>query len=81
MSYKIVKTTTDNKETAEKITNSLLQANLSPCVQIFDSCKSHYIWKEKIVKENEFIIEIKTNSNIMNQVLKTILKHHLINLP
>ena len=75
MNYKIIKTSTNDIKIANKISKDLLDCNLSPCVKIFDS-NTYFKWNDQIVNENEFIIEIKTTSNHMSKVIKTILSYH-----
>ncbi len=46
--YCIISTTTDTKENAEMITQTLLQKKLVACVQS-DTIMSSYRWQEKII--------------------------------
>ena len=66
--FKIIETSTDKLIIAEKISQSIINSKLSPCVQIIDGIKSYYIWKNKIVSSNEYTIKIKTVENHINKI-------------
>ena len=66
--FKIIETSTDKLIIAEKISQSIIDSKLSPCVQIIDGIKSYYIWKNKIVSSNEYTIKIKTVENHINKI-------------
>jgi periplasmic divalent cation tolerance protein len=66
--FKIIETSTDKLLIAEKISQSIIDRKLSPCVQIIDGIKSYYIWKNKIVSSNEYTIKIKTVENYINKI-------------
>tara|TARA_B100000029_G_C17567028_1_gene955391 strand:+ start:1942 stop:2262 length:321 start_codon:yes stop_codon:yes gene_type:complete len=83
LNYKIVKTTTDSKTVARKISKKVISKGFSPCVQILDSdgCEANYSWKGKIESEKEFILEIKTVSSVLKDVVEVIKKHHNYDIP
>ena len=66
--FKIIETSTDKLIIAEKISQSIINSKLSPCVQIIDGIKSYYIWKNKIVSSNEYTIKIKTVEKHINKI-------------
>ncbi len=66
--FKIIETSTDKLLIAEKISQSIINSKLSPCVQIIDGIKSYYIWGNKIVSSNEYTIKIKTVENHINKI-------------
>jgi len=66
--FRIVETTTDKLIIAEKMSKTIIYSKLSTCVQIIDGVKSYYIWKDKIVSSNEYIIKIKTVQNNINKI-------------
>lgn len=70
--YIQVITTTDSETKAEEIAKELLGKKASSCVQIFP-VKSHYRWKGKIEKSNEFILFIKgKNFESIQKIIKSI---------
>ena len=66
--FKIIETSTDKLIIAKKISQSIIDRKLSPCVQIIDGIKSYYIWKNKIVSSNEYTIKIKTVEKHINKI-------------
>ena len=66
--FRIIETTTDCIKVAEKISQSILDSKLSPCVQIIDGIKSNYIWNNKVEFSNEYIVKIKTVEKHINKI-------------
>lgn len=76
----IILTTTDNVETAEKISESLLKEKLVACVQI-DSVRSFYNWGTSLEKSEEFRLQIKALSKDYADIEKTIINLHDYDIP
>lgn len=76
----IIRTTTDDKEEAQDLALLLVKNKLSACVQIYP-IESVYTWENKIEKDNEFMLEIKTTSDIFEKVRDFILKNHSYEVP
>ena len=57
--YCIVTTTCDKLEIANKIIDTLLKKRLVSCCQM-SKVESSYWWEDEIVKEPEFLIQMKT---------------------
>ena len=71
-----VVTTACNKiEIADKIINSLLEKRLVSCCQMY-TIQSSYWWDDKIVKEPEFFIQMKTKKSLFEEVKEEILRLH-----
>ena len=79
MAY-IVITTTDKKEEAELIAESLLKKRLAACVQIM-RINSMYWWKGNIEKANEYLCFIKTKENLYKEVEEHIKNMHSYTVP
>jgi len=77
----IVYTTTNQKETAEKLADFLLQERLSACVQIIGPFKSSYRWNGKIEENNEFMLIIKTKESLFKKVNEAIKSLHNYKVP
>ena len=58
-----------SKEEAEKIAKELLQKKLIACANIFP-ISSLYLWKGKIEERNEFVLLVKTNKEVEEEVKK-----------
>lgn len=79
--FKIIETSTDRLIIAEKISKSIINSKLSTCVQIIQGIKSYYIWKNKIVSSNEYIIKIKTVPKHINKISLIIKEKSNYNVP
>jgi periplasmic divalent cation tolerance protein len=76
-----VNTTTDNKNIATNIAELLVNGGLSPCVQICDSIMSIYKWKDKLQRENEYLLTIKVKDKKINDVKRLIMENHNYDTP
>lgn len=72
--------TNPNKKTAEKIAQHLLKKRLTACVNAFP-ISSFYWWKKKIVKDQEWVLIIKTRANYFSKIKKEIEKIHPYQIP
>jgi len=77
---RIVRTTIDDKEKAEEISERLVEERLVACVNIIP-VRSVYRWKNKIEKEDEFVMTIKTRENLVDDVIERIKQLHPYELP
>ncbi len=73
--YCIITTTCDKVETANKIIDTLLQKRLVACCQM-TKIESRYWWKDEIVKEPEFLIQMKAKKDLFKEIEKEILNIH-----
>ncbi len=78
--YCTVTTTTDNRENAELITQTLLQDELVACVQA-SSIESAYRWKGQIINSKEIRLDIKTKVSLFAEVKETIERLHTYDVP
>ena len=76
----IIRTTTNDKEEAQDLALLLVKNKLSACVQIYP-IESVYTWENKIEKDKEFMLEIKTTSDNFEEVRDFILKNHSYEVP
>ena len=79
--FRIIETTTDSITVAEMISESIISSKLSPCVQIIDNVKSHYIWENQIESSNEYTIKIKTVESHLNKISSIIKKKSNYDVP
>lgn len=70
--YCVVTMTCDKLEIANKIIDTLLKKRLVSCCQM-SKIESTYWWKGEIVKEPEFLIQMKTKKDLFKEVEKEIL--------
>jgi len=78
--YCIVSTTTDSKENAEAITQSLLQKKLVACVQS-STTDSSYHWEGKIIFSKERLLQMKTKKSLFAMIKKEIEALHTYDVP
>lgn len=76
----IILTTTNDQQVVDKITTSLLEANLAACIQV-DNVVSYFKWEGKISSVLEYRIVIKARSDNYNTIEKVITDIHDYDLP
>jgi len=74
-------TTTDTKETAERIARRLLERRLAGCVQVSGPITSSYWWKGKIETSEEWACAIKTRAEQYPEVEREICAVHPYEVP
>lgn len=81
MSYIIILSNTNSMDSAETIANFLVKEKLAACVNIVPKIKSIYTWQNKIEKEKEVLMLIKTKQSLFNQVKEKITLLHPYEVP
>lgn len=76
----IIETTCPNLASAEKLTTEILNQNLAACIQLVE-IKSRYIWKEKIVSDEEILLRIKSRKSLFSELENTIKNLHDYEVP
>ncbi len=76
----IVKTTCFSKKEAKNIANILIKKKLAACIQI-NKIKSFYKWEDKICRDKEFLLSIKTRKKSFSKIKKEIKKLHSYDVP
>jgi periplasmic divalent cation tolerance protein len=74
-------TTVEKRSDAEKMAEHLLERRLAACVQIMGPISSHYRWKGKIEKAEEWLCFIKSKKSIYHKIEKAIIKLHPYEIP
>ena len=74
--FVIIETTTNDIKIANLISKTLLDKQLSPCVQTIKNVISSYLWKNKVLTDNEIILRIKANSNNYDEITNIIKTLH-----
>ena len=77
----LVFTTVPDEETAEKISQHLVEKRLAACVTRTTACKSVYWWQGKITKDNEHILFIKTQAKRYPELEKALVTIHPYEVP
>lgn len=78
----LVLVTAPDSDTAELIANTLLEKELAACVNIFPGLRSLYRWEGKIQEDGEFLMMIKTRSELVqDHLIPMIQKLHPYQVP
>jgi len=77
----IVLCTLPDRDTAEQIAANLVTAQLAACVNIVSGITSVYRWKNRIEKDAEHLLIIKTHSAVFDTLQDSIRKLHPYELP
>ena len=77
----LIYVTVKNQKEAEKLASLAIKNNFAACGNIFPKVKSIYKWKDKIQKDNETILILKTNSKKYDLLEKIILENHSYDVP
>lgn len=78
--YLVIFVTVPNKY-ADKIINHLLCNKIVACVNKVDNIKSFYWWENKICKDKESLLIMKTKKKLFKKALEAIKKLHPYKVP
>ncbi len=81
MSYCIINCTIDNKKDAVEIAKKLVKKKLIACCSIIPSVTSVYEWDGDLCEDNEFLMIMKTETELFGLIEKEIKKMHTYELP
>lgn len=81
MNYIIILCNTNSIDSAETISTFLVKEKLAACVNIIPKIASIYTWQNKIVKDEEYLMVIKTKQSQFEQVKEKITKLHPYEIP
>ena len=77
---RVVLTTVDKEEKAEEIAQKLVESKLAACVSI-TRVSSKYFWEGKIVRDEEYLLVIKTLPEKINELREWIQQNHPYTVP
>ena len=77
----IILTTVSSKEEGNEIASKLIENKLAACVNILPKMTSIYRWRNKINKEDEFLLLIKTAECLEQEVYDFIKDNHSYEVP
>jgi periplasmic divalent cation tolerance protein len=78
--YCLVLITCPNNQEAERLARSLVEKHLGACVQI-TGITSYYEWKNKVNKDEERLLSIKTLTQRYDEIEQFITRHHSYDVP
>lgn len=73
--------TVDSAELGEQIAAALVESHEAACVNIISGVRSIYLWKEKLCRDTEFLLVIKSVSGKFEAVRKRIRLMHTYQVP
>jgi periplasmic divalent cation tolerance protein len=79
--FRIVLVTASGVEEAERIANLLIGAGLAPCVNIIPSVISVYQWKNKMNRDEEALMIIKSSESSFEELKELVEKNHSYDVP
>ncbi|MDR2829771.1 MAG: divalent-cation tolerance protein CutA [Methanobrevibacter sp.] len=68
--------TCSNEEESRTIAENLLKERLCGCSNIIENIKSMYWWENKIEKDNESILILKTIDDKVDEIIKRVKELH-----
>jgi periplasmic divalent cation tolerance protein len=78
---RLVLTTTESMTQARRIADALIEHKLAACVNIVPGVQSIYRWKGKAEEAEEWLLWIKTTSEVFDRVCDLIRELHSYELP
>jgi len=77
----LIITSLDSDEKASEIAETLVIEKLAACVSILPGVLSVYFWKNKLCKEKEILLLIKTRTSLFDSVRNRLLDIHPYDTP
>lgn len=78
--YSIVLTTVGLENDAEVLAEKLLKAKLAACIQI-QKINSFYTWNGNIERSDEYLLSIKTRTDLFENISEFIKQNHSYEVP
>lgn len=79
--YVVLTTAVGDRETAERIADTLVRERLAACVQVTGPIASHYRWHGAVERATEWRLDCKTPSAHLNALERRLLELHPYELP
>ncbi|WP_260260248.1 divalent-cation tolerance protein CutA [Vibrio intestinalis] len=80
MAYCIALTTTNSEENKQALIEQILNQQLAACIQTMP-IESHYVWKDELCCDNEWLLVIKTTQKNYPELEKVIVANHSYEVP
>jgi len=77
---RLVYVVTANEKEAEKIAKTLVEEKLAACVNMFP-IRSIYRWNDKVQKDEEVAMLIKTKSELVDKIIERVKELHSYEVP
>jgi periplasmic divalent cation tolerance protein len=80
-SYVIVLVTASSKQEAESISQKLLEQKLIACANIVGPVSSHFHWKGKVERSEEFLVLMKSRLDLFEELSSSVKALHSYEVP
>jgi len=80
-SFMLVMTTVPDEQKGHQIARRLVEERLAACVTVSSVCRSFYWWEEKICEDGEYMLFIKTKSELYAALEKKVRELHPYTVP
>jgi uncharacterized protein involved in tolerance to divalent cations len=77
----VVFITAGSADEAERLANMLVEKRLAACVQILPQIQSIYLWQDKIERQPEILLLVKTLPSKFVELEKEVRAHHSYETP
>jgi periplasmic divalent cation tolerance protein len=77
----VITTTFESREDAETMAAALLEKRLVACAQISGPVSSSYWWQGKIVSSAEYLLEMKSNESLYQELEQLVRELHPYETP
>lgn len=81
MMYTVTFITAANKKQARAIAKALISKKLAACVNIIDKVESLFWWKGKVESAGEVLLMVKSRSEKLSKIIKTVKANHSYQVP
>jgi periplasmic divalent cation tolerance protein len=81
MDYIVVLITTPKTEESAKIADKLIREKIAACVNIIPQVNSIFWWENKIDKEDESLLVIKTKKQLLSKLITLVKEIHSYSVP
>lgn len=79
--YLRVETTTDSRDEASSLAQSVVQARLAACAQITGPITSTYWWDGQVEQDDEWLLLIKTSADCLDALTDHLNERHSYDVP
>ncbi|MCX5709908.1 MAG: divalent-cation tolerance protein CutA [Candidatus Omnitrophica bacterium] len=79
--YTVTFITAANKKQARAIAKALISKKLAACVNIIDKVESLFWWKGKVESAGEVLLMVKSRSEKLSKIIKTVKANHSYQVP
>jgi periplasmic divalent cation tolerance protein len=81
MAYSLILSTASGKDEAQHIARALVERKLVACVNIIGPIDSIYRWKGEVESAQEFLLLMKTDSDLFDRVRDAVKSLHSYEVP